>query len=141
SAVCASDLAINRLIEGALSGINSLIDAVNKIPGVDIRRIGDSAKIDLLDNEYASRLIDAVTERNRRIAEIMSTDRFAGAGTDEPGTGEDIDPDDPWTPPALGGGAGGASENVAKETEAIRGRLLERLEILREMLASAQELE
>src|SRR5699024_12218335 len=41
--------AINGLIEGALSGINSLIDAVNKIPGVHIGRIVDSAKIDLLD--------------------------------------------------------------------------------------------
>src|SRR5690625_3878898 len=133
--------AINGLIEGALSGINSLIDAVNKIPGVDIGRIGDSAKIDLLDNEYASRLIDAVTERNRKIAEIMSTDRFAGSGAGEPGTGEDIDPDDPWTPPALGIGGGGAAENVAKETEAIRERLLERLEMFREMLASEQELE
>src|SRR5690625_648575 len=84
---------------------------------------------------------DAVQERNRKIAEIMSTDRFAGTGTDEPGTGEDIDPGDPWTPPALGGGAGGAAENVAKETEAIRERLLERLEMFREMLASEQELE
>jgi len=133
--------AINGLIEGALSGINSLIDAVNKIPGVDIGRIGDSAKIDLLDNEYASRLIDAVTERNRKIAEIMSTDRFAGAGAGEPDTGEDIDPDDPWAPPAPPPSAGGAAENVAKETEAIRERLLERLEMFREMLASEQELE
>src|SRR5690625_874666 len=133
--------AINSLIEGALSGINSLIDAVNKIPGVNIGKIGDSAKIDLLDNEYASRLIDAVTERNRKIAEIMSTDRFAGAGAGEPGTGDDINPGDPWTPPALGIGGGGAAENVAKETEAIRERLLERLEMFREMLASEQELE
>src|SRR5690625_297676 len=133
--------AINGLIEGALSGINSLIDAVNKIPGVDIGRIGDSAKIDLLDNEYASRLIDAVTERNRKIAEIMSTDRFAGAGAGEPDTGEDIDPDDPWAPPAPPPSAGGAAENVGKETEAIRERLLERLEMFREMLASEQELE
>src|SRR5690625_2847009 len=133
--------AINKLITGALSGINSLIDAVNKIPGVDIGRIGDRAKIDLLDNEYASRLIDAVTERNRKIAEIMSTDRFAGAGAGKLDTGEDIDPDDPWAPPAPPPSAGGAAENVAKETEAIRERLLERLEMFREMLASEQELE
>src|SRR5690625_2367905 len=84
---------------------------------------------------------DAVQERNRKIAEIMSTDRFAGSGAGEPDTGGDIDPGDPWTPPALGGGAGGAAENVAKETEAIRERLLERLEMFREMLASEQELE
>src|SRR5690625_1612157 len=84
---------------------------------------------------------DAVQERNRKIAEIMSTDRFAGSGAGEPDTGGDIDPGDPWTPPALGGGAGGAAENVAKETEAIRERLLERLEMFREMLASEQEVE
>src|SRR5690625_4567137 len=54
----------------------------------------------------------------------------------------------PGTPLALGGGdidgasaAGGAAENVAKETEAIRERLLERLGMFREMLASEQELE
>src|SRR5699024_2432705 len=52
----------------------------------------------------------------------------------------------PGTPLALGGGdidgasaAGGAAENVAKETEAIRERLLERLGMFREMLASEQE--
>src|SRR5690625_547473 len=139
--------AINSLIEGALSGINSLIDAANKIPKVNIGKIGDGFKIDLLDNDYAERLGDAVKERNAKIAEIMSTDRFAGTGTDEPGTGEDIDPGDPWTPPELGGGVGGvggvggAAENVAKETEAIRERLVERLQMFREMLASEQELE
>src|SRR5699024_1427312 len=79
--------AINGLIQGALSGIDAIIDSVNKIPGVDIGRIGDSAKIDLLDNEYANRLIDAVPERNRKIAEIMSTDRFAGIGGSEIGAG------------------------------------------------------
>src|SRR5699024_4252206 len=54
----------------------------------------------------------------------------------------------PGTPLALGGGdidgasaAGGAAENVAKETEAIRERLLERLGMFREMLASEKELE
>src|SRR5699024_4948273 len=54
----------------------------------------------------------------------------------------------PGTPLALGGGAidgasaaGGAAGNVAKETDAIRERLLERLGMFREMLASGTELE
>src|SRR5699024_3447555 len=72
--------AINALITGALSGINSLAQSISKIiPGVEFGKIGDSAKIELLNNEYSGRLVSAVKERNAKIAAIMSTDRFAGA--------------------------------------------------------------
>src|SRR5690606_4209365 len=129
--------AINRLIEGALSGINSLVDAVNNIPGVDIGKIGDSAKIELLDNEYSARLIDAVKERNRKIAEIMSTDRFAGTGADEPALSGGKKTGGKWTPL----GDSDEAKKKAKEAEALRKQLLERLQMFREMLASEQELE
>src|SRR5690625_1814993 len=119
--------AINALITGALSGINALIDAINKIPGVNIGKIGDSAKIDLLNNEYASRLVDAVKERNAKIAEIMSTDRFASAPggmvlTDDP---EKPAANDTLFDPLGGGGAssGSSEEQSQAELQALREQL------------------
>lgn len=137
--------AINSLIDGALSGINSLVEAANKIPGVKIGKIGGSAKIDLLDNDYLDRLDDAVKERNAKIAEIMSTDRFASA------PGGMVLLDDPGKPAAndflfdpLGGGgasAGSSEKQSQAELQALREQLEARLQILREFVATEQELE
>lgn len=137
--------AINALITGALSGINSLVDAVNKIPGVDIGKIGDSAKIELLDNEYSKRLVDAVKERNAKIAEIMSTDRFASAPD---GMVLTSDPEKPTTsnfsfsPFGEDGASAGSSEKQSQaELQALREQLEARLQMLREFTATEQELE
>lgn len=140
--------AINRLVDGALSGINSLVDAVNKIPGVDIGKIGDSAKIELLDNEYSKRLVDAVKERNAKIAEIMSTDRFASASG---GMVLTSDPEKPTTSnfsfspfgedDESSGSSGSSEKQSQAELQALREQLEARLQMLREFVATEQELE
>lgn len=133
--------AINKLIEGSLSGINSMIAAINNIPGVDIGKIGDGAKIELLDNQFADRLITAVKERNQRIAAIMSTDRFA----DAPGGMVLTDDDDTPGLPSLGSGGSGKAdkeeEKRQKELERLREHLEQRLEVLREFTATEMEME
>ena len=139
--------AINALITGALSGINSLIDAVNKIPGVDIGKIGDSAKIDLMNNEYSSRLVDAVKERNAKIAEIMSTDRFAGSGETAPTGGGGSDGGG-----SIGGftfsgvgfegdGSGGSGGSSGSLVDTYKDQLQQRLDALRQFIATEEELE
>ncbi len=127
---------INKLIEGALSGINSIIEATNKIPGVNIGKIGDGAKIDLLDNEYSGRLVSAVKERNAKIAAIMSTDRFAGA---EGGMVITDTPSDVGVIPGGTGGAGGGGGGGAAAAES--SDLQNRLDMLRDFLATREDLE
>ena len=138
--------AINALITGALSGINSLIDAINRIPGVDIGKIGDRAKINLLDNEYSARLVDAVKERNAKIAKIMSKDWFAGRGELETsGGGNGGGGSGGFTFSGAGGGNGGGGGGggasggsaIAKEND----QLQQRLDNLRQFLATREELE
>lgn len=72
--------AINGLISGALSGINALIGAIRKIPGLgDISDIGGSLQIDRLENQYASRLSGAIAGRSKAISDAMSKDYIGAA--------------------------------------------------------------
>lgn len=110
--------AINRLIQGALSGINTLVDAVNKIPGMDIGRIGQSVGINEIVNPYAERLTASIEERNKRITEALSRD-YIGSGADAisglvdsvPGVASIVLPGSGGS-----GGSGGGSGAASKES-------------------------
>lgn len=116
--------AINGLIQGALSGINSLVDAINKIPGIDIGRIGQSVGINEIVNPYAERLTASIEERNRKIAEALSRDYIGSVsdvvipgGITPPTT--DI-PGMPGMPPGSGGGGGAATNAINQNVRAIK---------------------
>ncbi|MFC3338824.1 phage tail tape measure protein [Paracandidimonas soli] len=69
---------INSMIQGALSGINSLADSLRSI-GIDIGRIGESAGINEIANPYADRLAGAVEERNKAISAALAKDYIGAA--------------------------------------------------------------
>lgn len=72
--------AINSLIQGSISGVNSLVEAINNIPGVDIGKIGTSVGINEMDNPYAKRLGASVEQRNAAVKAAMSRDYVGDIG-------------------------------------------------------------
>lgn len=70
--------AINGLVMASLSGINSLVDALNKIPGVDIGQIGTGLNISELANPFADRLAANTEALKKSMDEIVSTDYLGG---------------------------------------------------------------
>lgn len=73
--------AINSLIQTALTGVNTLIDAINKIPGVDIDAIGGSLGIREIANPFSSHMEAAFADRQRRLQESLSRD-YVGEAAD-----------------------------------------------------------
>lgn len=103
--------AINGLISGALSGINALIGAIRKIPGLgDISDIGGGLQIDRLENQYAGRVSGAIAGRAKAISDAMSKDyigaAFSGFKLPDTKTPQGIAGGAPPTALPLGGGSG-----------------------------------
>lgn len=116
--------AINGLIQGALSGINSLAQAIAKvIPGFEPGQIGQSIGIREILNPYADRLTKSVEERNKAIAKALSRD-YIGATKDVVvsmgGTPAVADIREPSLRGAGGGGSGANSKEINKNAQAIR---------------------
>lgn len=65
---------VNDMVQKAAAGIDWLIEKINQIPGIDIAPIGALKPLEELANPAADRALAALEERNRRIAEIMSSD-------------------------------------------------------------------
>jgi len=135
---------INDMITAAKSAINSLIGAINNIPGVKIDPLDTSSQaISELANEYAAAFGPALSERNRQIGEAMSADyigsfvagikklvpqaQAAVAGINKPSAP---------TVAAAGGGDGSEED----ENQKLRERLERRLEVVRQSVLSEEEL-
>lgn len=65
---------INALVQGAADGIDKVIDLANKIPGVNIGKIGQVNAIGEMANPAAARLAGAVGDRNAAVSAAMSRD-------------------------------------------------------------------
>ncbi|MCV0371674.1 phage tail tape measure protein [Filomicrobium sp.] len=70
--------AINALIDSAKAGINLLIDGINKIPGIDIAKVGGSLNLEEMANPAAERLEKANKAHRANVEEIMSRDTIGG---------------------------------------------------------------
>ena len=72
--------AINRLIEAALSGVNSFAQNVAAlIPGVEIGEIGASIRLKPLDNPYAEQLGDNYNDYAAKAGEAFAKDWIGAA--------------------------------------------------------------
>ncbi|MEX1181031.1 MAG: tape measure protein, partial [Cucumibacter sp.] len=76
---------INGMVQGAAQGIDWLIEKINKIPGVNVGKIGAVSPLGEMDNPFAGQLAGALAEHAAAIDSIMSQDRL-GQWID--GTGE-----------------------------------------------------
>ncbi|MFP5078318.1 hypothetical protein ACLE20_13500 [Rhizobium sp. YIM 134829] len=81
-AVNAAITGINRMVSAAAEGIDKVIGLVNKIPGVNIEKIGRVGDlIDPWENEYAERLKKASTERRKGLWGDLNRDYLGDFGS------------------------------------------------------------
>lgn len=71
---------INATIQTAAGAIDWLIEKANKIPGVNIGKIGEIAPAQLQDNPYADRLGRAAADRGRQQQEELNRDYLGQLG-------------------------------------------------------------
>jgi hypothetical protein len=121
---------INALVQGAADGIDKVIDLANKIPGVNIGKIGQVNAIGEMANPSAARLAGTIGDRNAAVNAAMSRDylgrsdratmdaasAFYGSETGRTRT--------PPPPAAEGAGAKGGSDPYAKAIESAREYVL-----------------
>jgi len=121
---------INTLVQGAAAGIDKVIDLANKIPGVDIGKIGQVNAIGEMDNPAAARLSGVVGDRNAAVKAAMSRDylgRSDQALMDAASTffgGDAGAGKAPPPPPPESTGAKGGSDPYAKAIESAREYVL-----------------
>lgn len=73
--------AVNHMINGAKMSINSLISAINMIPGVDIAALDTSGStIGELSNGFAAGLADGVAARNAAVSDALNHDYLGDMG-------------------------------------------------------------
>lgn len=129
---------INFFIQGAISGVNNLIEAINKIPGVDVNNIGKSVGVGEIDNPYAARLGVAVDQRNAAVKAAMSRDyvgdisqwlggigKGGAAGGGDGGSGK---------PGGAAGGKSAATVAIEAETDAIKKALKDQVGALEDAM-------
>lgn len=129
---------INFFIQGAISGVNNLIEAINKIPGVDVNNIGKSVGVGEIDNPYAARLGVAVDQRNAAVKAAMSRDyvgdisqwlggvgKSGAAGGGDGGSGK---------PGGAAGGKSAATVAIEAETDAIKKALKDQVGALEDAM-------
>lgn len=119
---------INFFIQGAISGVNSLVSAINKIPGVDMKNIGASVGVGEVDNPYAGRLAVSIAQRNAAVQAAMSRDYVGeiskwvsgvgAAGPSGTGAGSGSGKGNPGA-----GGKSAAAVAIEAETDAIKKAL------------------
>ena len=133
--------AINSLIQGSISGVNSLVEAINNIPGVDIGKIGSSVGINELANPYADRNAVSVAQRNAAVQAAMSRDYVGDIGgwLDGIGKGGATAAGDSGSVGGGKGGAGaggksGATVAIEAETDAIKRALKDQVSALEEAM-------
>lgn len=122
---------LNLMIKGAVSGIDGLIDLINKIPNVNVERIGEAWAIPNLKNPYSDKLTVAAKERNEQIKKDMSRDYvgewFAGSTDGSP-------------PPDAGGGhGGGVSPKTTKGSASELANLVKQLQLQHATLGMTAE--
>lgn len=131
--------AINSLIQGSVSGVNTLIDAINNIPGVDINRIGSSVGISEMANPYAQRLGASIAQRNAAVQAALSRDYvgdisgwLGGVGAASGGSGGAGGSG--GGPGGNGAGKGGAAVAIEAETVAIKRALADQVSALEDAM-------
>jgi|GEM_PF-3431284 len=68
---------IEALVNGSLQAINGFVEQINRIPGVDIEKLG-GVSLDGLDNPYAGSFSGAMERANAAIADQMQQDPMGG---------------------------------------------------------------
>lgn len=64
---------INAMLDAATTGINGLIDLINRVPGVSVGKLG-GFNLSEFDNPFSSMLGPEVAKRNAKIAQVMGED-------------------------------------------------------------------
>lgn len=128
---------LNKLIQKSMDAVNAVAGLVNHIPGVNIGEIGRGAGISRIENPYADQMADALEAQDRKRAETMARDNFAGWGKS---TGGSTKPPSGTNSSTGGNGFGGAGGGAAVD-ETDNSQLQNRLDNLRDFLATKSELE
>lgn len=85
--------ALNALIDGAKTGINSVISMINQIPGVDIGTLDTSTStIDRITADFQEKAAASIAARNSAVKSAMERDyigEWFGSGTDSTGSAAD----------------------------------------------------
>ena len=141
--------AINGMVNAAKAGVNILIAAINKIPGIKVDPLDTSGRaVEEMANGYAEAIGPALADRNRKIGEAMGKDYIgsfvqsiksmagtaAAAVTAATGTAPGV----PKTGKA--GKTGSEEESDEEENRRLRERLERRLEVIRQSVLKEEEL-
>jgi hypothetical protein len=77
---------LNSLVKKSKEAVNQIIDALNKIPGVDLSRLDTSGQaISRLDNTYAAELAKVIEQRNAARERILSSTPLRDFGSESVG--------------------------------------------------------
>lgn len=126
--------AINGLIQAAVSGLNSLTGAINKVlPGSGIGTIGVQG-ISEISNEFSSKLDGQLADHRKNINEILSKDYigsvFGGFKLPAPTVNEALADAAPKPPPAPPVGSGSGSKTKSDPAGDYIRQLQEQIALL-----------